>query len=571
MIIFRKLTYSNLISSGAAPTTIDLDTQASTLVIGANGAGKSTMLDALCFVLFGKPFRNITKPQLVNAINTRQMLVEIWFDIGNKSYHVLRGMKPNVFEIYCDGEMVKQDAAVKDYQDNFEKFVLKMNYKSFTQIVILGSASFTPFMQLSTPDRRHIIEELLDIRIFSSMNGILKEKSQILSTELTNHKYKLESTQEKIEVHEKYIANMRQDTTEKIDILQTNIDNEQATIHQRVEMLQELHLPIAEYEKQKALNFKLLGKMRKLESLQASLFTTLRNVRETKEFYVDHDDCPTCKQGISEIVKSSVIAERTEKELQLVAGIDELAVKHRTLKDKIDDNATNMLQGDLVKADYRRIMASNEASARYVTSITEEIKRTKSSTANVEEHLVILSDFQEQYRQTDEGIRKLIDEREYLIAAGVLLKDNGIKTKIVKQYIPVINSLVNQYLSTMGFFVNFTLDESFKETIKSRHRDDFTYSSFSEGEKTRIDMALMLTWRAIAKVRNSANANLLVLDEIFDSSLDNGGTEDLMKILNVLEATNLFIISHRGDLLQDKFANTLKFEKVNNFSRISSK
>jgi len=526
------------------------------------------MLDALCFGLFGKPFRNINKPQLLNSINQKNAMVEIEFDTGNKSYRVVRGLKPNIFEIYCNGNMLNQDAAVRDYQDTFEKVILKLNYKSFTQIVILGSASFTPFMQLSAADRRSIIEDLLDIRIFSTMNSLLKERYQKLKNELTNVKYKSDSIEERIEVHRQYIEDIKKDNKEKVKNLREQIANEQGQIDTRLEelkCLQKKHNAVSEEVREAA---SITDKIKKLEDVQKDLKRTKKKIDSDISFYEDNDECPTCKQGIEDHFKHDIIAERSDKKSKVDEGLRELKLKHAAMRSRMEVIHESMERMNKMKIRISSLENENNASTKYIGSLEEEISRSSLSKTNIKEQQAKLKELEQELVDNEERVKAMLEEKHNQEIAAHLLKDSGIKTRIIKQYIPIINKLVNKYLASMDFFVNFNLDESFKETIKSRHRDDFSYASFSEGEKQRIDMALMLTWRTIAKLKNSTSTNILILDEVFDSSLDNNGTEDLMKLLNMLEATNLFVISHKGDILQDKFADVIKFEKHNNFSKM---
>lgn len=569
MIIFRKLRYKNFLSSGNLFTELTLDAESSTLIVGANGSGKSTMLDALCFGLFGKPFRSVNKPQLVNAINQRDAVVEIEFDTGNKSYKIVRGLKPNLFEIYCNGALLSQNAAVKDYQEHLEKFILKLNYKSFTQIVILGSASFTPFMQLSSADRRQIIEDLLDIQIFSRMNSVLKDKLNVIKEQMYAAKYKIDLTNEKIDMQERYIANLTNDKQAQIEskrktIATKNVEianaNEQAdTISAEIDLLRNSITDSDSVSKKRT----------KFESLQESLNKTMTKISKDIAFYEENDDCPTCKQTLPSDFKDNMLTERNSKLSQVQTGMLELESKYAEVASRQKEIVDTMRSISEKIALVNSINSGINASLRYIADINAEIESLSENNGNIVDEQDKLNALSEELAQLEASLKELSIERNYHETAAVLLKDTGIKTKIIRQYIPVINKLVNKYLAAMDFFVNFNLDESFKESIKSRHRDDFSYASFSEGEKQRIDMALMLTWRSVAKLKNSASTNLLILDEVFDSSLDTNGTEDLMKILNMLEATNLFVISHKGDILQDKFRNVLKFEKVNNFSRMA--
>ena len=568
MIIFRKLRWKNFLSTGNAFTEIALDQNNTTLVIGSNGSGKSTMLDALCFVLFGKAFRNINKPQLVNSINGRDCIVEIEFDTGNKSYKIVRGIKSGIFEIYCDGNLVQQDAAVRDYQEHLEKFILKLNYKSFTQIVVLGSASFTPFMQLSSSDRRAIIEDLLDIEIFSRMNGVLKDKYSILKEDYNNAKYECDLKKEKIQYQIQFIDSLKKDNDAKIEAQKLEIANCEAQYTESNTNCNLLHSEIFTLREQVADEDKIKNKVVKYDGIRKSLQKTLTKVETDIEFYHDNSDCPTCKQAIGDEFKTHITEERNKKKDEVEKALEQLESEYTKLIER-----TEKISDLLTEIDIKNSLLTTEQSEmlvcqRQINTLKVEIERLSGKHESVEAEQTKLTTLNDELKELEKNMKTLSEEKIYYETAGSLLKDSGIKTKIVKQYIPVINKLVNKYLASLDFFVNFTLDESFKESIKSRHRDDFTYASFSEGEKQRIDMALMLTWRAVSKLKNSSNTNLLILDEIFDSSLDANGTEELMKILNMLEGANLFVISHKGDILQDKFAHTIRFEKVNNFSRI---
>jgi DNA repair exonuclease SbcCD ATPase subunit len=569
MIIFRKLRYKNILSTGNYFTEIQLDQNNTTLIVGSNGSGKSTMLDALCFGLFGKAFRNINKPNLINSINAKDCVVEIEFDTGNKSYKIVRGLKPNIFEIYCDNALINQSAAVRDYQEYLEKFILKLNYKSFTQIVVLGSASFTPFMQLSASDRRAIIEDLLDIEIFSRMNGVLKEKYSILKDDYTNTKYEYDIKKEKIQYQIQFIDSLKKDTDEKIEAQKLEIANCEAQYAESNTKCNLLHTEISTLREKVADKDKIKNKLIKYDGIRTSLKKTLTKVETDLEFYHDNSDCPTCKQAIGDEFKTHITDERNKKKSEVETALDQLENEYKKLLEK-----TVEIKTLLVEIDEKNSLLTTEQSEmlvcqRQITTLKAEIDRLSGKHENVEAEEAKLKTLNDELKELEKTMKSISEEKLYFETAGTLLKDTGIKTKIVKQYIPVINKLVNKYLASLDFFVNFTLDESFKESIKSRHRDDFTYASFSEGEKQRIDMALMLTWRAVSKLKNSSNTNLLILDEIFDSSLDANGTEELMKILNMLEGANLFVISHKGDVLQDKFSHVIRFEKVNNFSRIA--
>ena len=569
MIIFRTIRYKNFLSTGNFFTEIQLDQATTTLIVGTNGSGKSTMLDALCFGLFGKAFRSINKPQLVNSINGRDCTVEIEFDTGNKSYKIIRSIKPNVFEIYCDGNLVNQDAAVRDYQEHLEKFILKLNYKSFTQIVLLGSASFTPFMQLSASDRRAIIEDLLDIEIFSRMNSILKDKNSIIKEEYNNAKYECDLKKEKIQMQIQFIDSLKKDNDDKIEAQKLEIANCEVQYTESNTKCNLLRSEISTLREKVADHDKVKSKLVKYDGIRKNLNRTLIKIDTDIEFYHDNSDCPTCKQSIGDEFKNHITEERNKKKTEVESALTQLEDEYTKLIEK-----TEAIQTLLTEIDEKNTTLTTEQSEmlvcqRQINTLKAEIQRLSGKHDNVKTEENKLNQLNDELEVLDSDMQDLSKTKQQYDIATSLLKDTGIKTKIIRQYIPIINKLVNKYLASLDFFVNFTLDESFKESIKSRHRDDFTYASFSEGEKQRIDMALMLTWRSVAKLKNSASTNLLILDEIFDSSLDSNGTEELMKILNMLEGSNLFVISHKGDILQDKFMNVIRFEKVNNFSRIA--
>tara|TARA_R100001129_G_scaffold185229_1_gene172575 strand:- start:1454 stop:3166 length:1713 start_codon:yes stop_codon:yes gene_type:complete len=567
MIIFRKIKWKNLLSTGNYWTEIKLDNKDSTLIVGENGSGKSTMLDALCFALFNKPFRKVSKPQLINSINGRDLIVELHFDTNNKSYKVVRGAKPNVFEIYCNGELVNQDANVRDYQEYLEKFILKLNYKSFTQIVILGSASFTPFMQLSSNDRRSIIEELLEIRVFSTMNGLLKSKMIENKDEITEKKHSIELNEQQYDLKLSYLNTIKDDNALKVQKFETEkvrCNNEIINYTNYNEANTAIVNELQEEVKQKT---KSEARIKKITKLESQIESTVNMYKKDKHFFENHDDCPTCMQHIDQDFKVKELDNLDKNIKKLDIGLNDLAQKFNDEQIKLEEikKAQESIQELQVNiATNNNVIQAKKDRIRDIEKEIYSIKNHKSNSEKEQKQLDSLKEILEELRVE---LKDLLENKGYYEAASTLLRDTGVKTKIIKQYLPIINQLTNKYLSSLDFFVNFNLDESFKETIKSRHRDDFSYSSFSEGEKQRIDMALMLTWRAVAKIKNSANTNLLILDETFDSSLDVNGTEDLMKILQLLEDVNLFVISHKGDVLQDKFMNVIKFKKERNFSK----
>jgi DNA repair exonuclease SbcCD ATPase subunit len=566
MIFFRNVKWKNLLSTGNYFTEIKLDNASNTLIVGNNGSGKSTMLDALCFALFGKAFRNINKPNLVNSINNKDTVVEVEFDTNGKSYKIVRGIKPNIFEIYQDSVLLNQDASVRDYQDYLEKFILKLNYKSFTQIVILGSASFTPFMQLSAADRRAIIEDLLDIQIFSSMNTVVKDKLSNNKDLISNTKHNIDVNQKIYEVKKQHDDEMKEDRTIRIKEYDAEISNNS-------QILQTLHADITELSQKisglidsTVSQTEIESKIKKYTKLESQIESNVSKFLSNIDFFKSNGSCPTCRQEIALEFKESEIGSLNVKVADCQTGLSDLRNKMEAEQGRL--NAIKEVQKEIQKLQVE--MATKNTTIKevqkYIKRLQNEIKELQ-NTQDTQDSTE-LKQLEDNLKSLTEELKRLLDEKSYYEVASTLLKDSGIKTKIIKQYLPIINKLVNKYLASLDFFVNFTLDESFKEVIKSRHRDEFSYHNFSEGEKQRIDMALMLTWRAIAKLKNSANTNLLILDEVFDSSLDTSGTEELMKILHMLEDVNLFVISHKGDILHDKFINVIKFDKVKNFSRI---
>lgn len=566
MIIFNYVKYKNILSTGNAWTEIDLKANKSTLIVGENGAGKSTMLDAICFALYGKPFRKINKPQLINSINQKNMEVEVGFDIGANSYVVKRGMKPNIFEIWKNNELLNQDAASRDYQAYLEQNILKMNLKSFGQVVVLGSSTFVPFMQLPAQHRRDIIEDLLDIQIFSTMNVLLKDKIQINKGEITDIKYELELVKNNIKLakdHNESIRKIKQTEASRIkDKVQdqlTFIEDENLIINDINDHIDTL---VASVQDKSIVN----KKLQELLDIDSKLNTKSNQLNKEIGFYENHDNCPTCKQGIAHEFKSDTIDQHREKVKQLSDARTELANKISQVKQRlseISDIETKITSFNLKASTHR---ANVKLAMSVLASLKTELQNAEKEVKDVD--VSKINQLEEDLKSYHIKQEQLHQDRETLSVVGSMLKDGGIKTRIIRQYIPVMNKLINKYLSAMDFFVQFELDENFEETIKSRFRDVFSYGSFSEGEKLRIDLALLFTWRAVSKLRNSVTTNLLIMDEIMDSSLDNTGTEEFLKIINELTSdSNVFIISHKGDQLYDKFENIIRFEKYKNFSR----
>lgn len=538
MIIFQKIRWKNLLSTGNNYTEINLSTNTNTLIVGENGSGKSTMLDALCFGLFGKAFRSINKPQLLNSINQKECVVEIEFESNNKTYKIIRGIKPNIFEIYCNGTLLNQEAASRDYQEHLEKFILKLNYKSFTQIVILGSASFTPFMQLSASDRRTIIEDLLDIQIFSTMNGLVKERLSANKESTLNIKHQIDLVDKEYELKKKHIEDLKKSNDDEVKKYEEEIQNNIETISQLLANNQVLTIRTEELNHEISNKIDCENKIKKITKLESQIENNISKYEKDISFFTNNNDCPTCRQSIVSEFKEEQINSLGIKNNDSKAALEQLKRKLKDEQERLNEiNETqSLIQSFVVK------IATNNTSInetnKYINKLRKKIEELSISKEGTEKEGNNLKELQDSLSQLQESLKELIQEKAYLEVASTLLKDTGIKTKIVKQYLPIINKLVNKYLALLDFFVNFNLDESFKETIKSRHRDDFSYNNFSEGEKQKIDISLLLTWRNIAKLKNSTNTNLLILDETFDSSLDANGTEYLMTVLHTLAASS---------------------------------
>lgn len=570
MILFEHVRWKNLLSTGNAFTEINLTRNKSTLIVGENGAGKSSILDALSFGLYGKPFRKVNKPQLLNAINGKGLEVEVEFKIGKRHYKVRRGLKPSVFEIFQDGKLINQDAESKEYQEMFEKNILKLNHKSFCQIVVLGSASFVPFMQLPAATRREVIEDLLDIQIFSTMNNLLKEKVQVNKNDLINADYNIRITGEKIEMHKKHLETMRLNNDELIKQKQDKISEFKASIAKNVAEVEKTLKVIEDLQKTIPDQTKTKSKIEKVRGLVTQLEQKQIRLEKEIEFFSEHNDCPTCRQGIDHVHKKQIVSNDNQQILEVGGALEKLNHEWSNLENKmvlINDTLKTIQEHNLAVS---TLNTQNSTWSTFISGLELEIEGLNKDTRVVEDNSEELKTFKQQLRDFIAQKEELARDKQILDIAANLLKDSGIKTKIIKQYVPIMNKLINKYLASMDFFVNFELNENFEETIKSRHRDEFSYESFSEGEKMRIDLSLLFTWRAIAKLRNSASTNLLIMDEVFDSSLDHNGTDEFLKILQTLTAdTNVFIISHKGDTLFDKFEHIIKFVKVKNFSRIA--
>jgi len=567
MIKFEKVRWKNFLSTGNQFTEIDLNRNETTLIIGENGAGKSTVLDALCFALFGKPFRTITKSQLVNTVNAMDAVVEIEFSIASRKYKVIRSIKPNKFEIWQNGKMLNQEANNRDYQKILEQQILKLNYRSFTQVVILGSSTFIPFMQLKARFRREVVEDLLDIKIFSTMNMLLKQRLKDLVTELQEVEYNYKLSGEKITMQESYIENIKNNAGVIIESKQNDYHSNSIMLDEKVNNKKTLE------ENQKLLfqsvtdQINVESKDTKLKDIRSTLIEKKKEKDRMINFLSENEDCPACEQHIDKDFKDKMIDTKKSESNNVLDGLTKMDYELDKMQNRLIEIrvVTSDIQDNSIKI--AQLNTSIQELEKYQERLSNEITELEKSTVNNsdEEKLKVLKT---EFDGIEKNRKDLKEEKVYKEASRAMLQDTGIKTKIIKQYLPIMNQLINKYLASMEFYVNFSLDENFDETIKSRFRDDFTYASFSEGEKMRIDLALLFTWRAIAKMKNSTNTNLLVLDEIFDSSLDSSGTDEFLKILNTLEGENVFVISHKQDVLVDKFKHTLKFEKNKNFSKM---
>jgi len=567
LIIFKKVRWKNFLSTGNYFTEVELDRNPTTLIIGENGSGKSTILDALCFVLFNRPFRQVSKTQLINSINLGGTEVELEFIIQKKNFKIVRAMKPNRFEIYCEDRMMNQDANALDTQKILEQQILKLNYRSFTQVVILGSSTFVPFMQLKSRDRREVVEDILDIKIFSLMNFLLKHKVKEISEELKSIEYEFKLTREKINLQTKYIEDIKKNKVKIIEEKQLVVDDSQGVLEKENQNKKNIELVIKSAQPELAKKDKILNTIREFHKMEAQLSNRIDENERQRKFFSENDECPTCTQTIDEELKQIKIKEKTNRIAELKEGIQKLQSQLKekeTEKDKMNDFAKEIREKEVEVA---KISASISALRRLIEQESKLIENYKKGEVS-EEDKIKLTRLSERLKMQEEQISKLREDKFYVDVARNMLMDTGIKTKVINKYLPVMNKLINGYLTSMDFYVNFTLDNNFNETIKSRHRDEFSYSSFSEGEKMRIDLALLFTWRAVAKMKNSTNTNLLILDEIFDSSLDTTGTDDFLKILHTFADQNVFVISHKGDTMFDKFRSVIKFEKQRNFSKL---
>jgi DNA repair exonuclease SbcCD ATPase subunit len=567
LIIFKKVRWKNLLSTGNYFLEVELDRSPTTLIVGENGSGKSTVLDALCFVLFNKPFRTVSKSQLINSINLGGTIVEIEFVIQKNNFKIIRGMKPNIFEIYCNGRMMNQDANALDTQKILEQQILKLNYRSFTQVVILGSSTFVPFMQLRSKDRREVVEDILDIKIFSLMNFLLKHKVKEVSEELKSIEYEFRLSKEKIDLQSKYIEDIKKNKVKLIEEKVSLVNETESVKLEESKRVDVLNEEVKELQPKVFKKQDIKNSIREYHKMEAKLSNRIDENKRQKEFFENNETCPVCTQDIESELKNKKIEEKHNRIEELNDGIEKLKVELKSKETILNDVELLLKQIREKEVEIAKSCASITHMQKLIISTEKDISNYKKGEVS-EEDKAKLTRLSERCKIQEEQITKLREDKFYVDVARNLLMDTGIKTKIINKYLPIMNKLINGYLTSMDFYVNFKLDNNFNETIKSRHRDEFSYSSFSEGEKMRIDLALLFTWRAVAKMKNSTNTNLLILDEIFDSSLDTTGTDDFLKILHTFADQNVFVISHKGDTMFDKFRSVIKFEKQRNFSKL---
>jgi DNA repair exonuclease SbcCD ATPase subunit len=568
VIVFKNIKYKNFLSTGNTPIDIDLNKSHTTLIVGQNGSGKSTLLDALCFVLFNKPFRIIKKEQIVNSINNTETIVEITFDVGTKEFKIIRGIKPNIFEIYCDGELLNQDANSIDYQKYLEQNIMRLNYRSFLQVVLLGSSSYEPFMKMKPRYRREVVEEILDIRVFGLMDLILRSQQSDLAKKVIEMRHRCDLIQTKYETELNHFNAISDLNMNDLDGKKQLIDQNKQDNNTYSKKIEELNEKIGYHKEEVAEKGKVEKKVNQLSKLEAKIETNLSTHQKSLEFFENNDNCPTCTQPIDHEFKGNKIEATKQKIKTLQEGMNELLTEITNTEIKLTEMNKVSQKINELNIDISKFETSLDEINKFSNRIHEEIKLLENKQVDgkeIKQHLEQLNlDLEEGKIERD----RIIEQKSYVDILRTILNDKGAKAQIIRKYVPIMNNLINQHLQAMDFFVSFHLDEEFNETIKSRFRDGFNYNNFSEGEKMRIDLALLFTWRHIAKMKNSTNTNLLILDEIFDGSLDGQGTDDFFKIITQLSKENIFIISHKGDIMFDKFTNIIKFVKYKNFTRL---
>ena len=570
MILFKRISYKNFLSTGNQPIEIALDMSQTTLIVGTNGSGKSTLLDALCFVLFNKPFRIIKKEQMINTINQSDCIVEVEFDVGTKNYIVRRGIKPNLFEIFCDGKLINQDANNIDYQKYLEQNIMKLNYRSFIQVVLLGSSSYEPFMKMKPRYRREVVEEILDIRVFGLMDLILRSQQSDLQKKLTEVRHQCELIKTKYETEAKYLKTLEAKGSDNQKVQQNKLKENDKNKVDYEKKLQELNEQIAISQNELSGQDKIQKKVKDLEKYETKIEQNLDTHKKTLKFFQENDTCPVCTQSIDTKFKEDKCNHETTTISKLESGLSQLVGELSKQEEKITayGKISNKIQ--TMNVEIAKITSSLESLKRHSDQIQQEISTSQERDTDIESIELELEQMKVDLKDAEINLSKVQEEKDYVDVLREILNDKGAKAQIIRKYVPIMNALINKYLQAMDFYISFNLDEEFNETVKSRFRDTFNYNNFSEGEKMRIDLALLFTWRDIARMKNSTNTNLLILDEIFDSSLDGQGTDDFFKIIKTLEKENIFIISHKGDILFDKFTNIIKYEKVQNFTQLGT-
>ena len=570
MILFKRISYKNFLSTGNQPIEIALDMSQTTLIVGTNGSGKSTLLDALCFVLFNKPFRIIKKEQMINTINQSDCIVEVEFDVGTKNYIVRRGIKPNLFEIFCDGKLINQDANNIDYQKYLEQNIMKLNYRSFIQVVLLGSSSYEPFMKMKPRYRREVVEEILDIRVFGLMDLILRSQQSDLQKKLTEVRHQCELIKTKYETEAKYLKTLEAKGSDNQKVQQNKLKENDKNKIDYEKKLQELNEQIAISQNELSGQDKIQKKVKDLEKYETKIEQNLDTHKKTLKFFQENDTCPVCTQSIDTKFKEDKCNHETTTISKLELGLSQLVGELSKQEEKITayGKVSNKIQ--TMNVEIAKITSSLESLKRHSDQIQQEISTSQERDTDIESIELELEQMKVDLKDAEINLSKVQEEKDYVDVLREILNDKGAKAQIIRKYVPIMNALINKYLQAMDFYISFNLDEEFNETVKSRFRDTFNYNNFSEGEKMRIDLALLFTWRDIARMKNSTNTNLLILDEIFDSSLDGQGTDDFFKIIKTLEKENIFIISHKGDILFDKFTNIIKYEKVQNFTQLGT-
>jgi DNA repair exonuclease SbcCD ATPase subunit len=570
MITFKRISYKNFLSTGNQPIVVHLDMSQTTLIVGSNGSGKSTLLDALCFVLFNRPFRIIKKEQMVNTINGGDCVVEVDFTVGTKEYKVRRSIKPNNFEIFCNGKMINQDANNIDYQKYLEQNIMKLNYRSFIQVVLLGSSSYEPFMKMKPRYRREVVEEILDIRVFGLMDLILRSQQSDLQKNLTEVRHQAELIKTKYETEAKYLTTLETKGSDNLTVQQNKIVQNDGNRVRYEQKLQKLNEDIAVSQNALIGQDVVAKKVKDLEKFETKIEQNISTHKKTLTFFKENDTCPVCTQSIDETFKEEKCNHETSTISKLESGLQQLVGELNGQEEKMTQFNQMSNKISEMNVEIAKINGSLSALKKHSDQIQLEISTASQKDTDIESIEQELEQMKIDLAEADARLVKVQEEKDYVDVLREILNDKGAKANIIRKYVPIMNQLINKYLQAMDFFISFNLDEEFNETVKSRFRDTFNYNNFSEGEKMRIDLALLFTWRDIARMKNSTNTNLLILDEIFDSSLDGQGTDDFFKIIKTLEKENIFIISHKGDILFDKFTNIIKFEKIQNFTQLGN-